>query len=385
MLTYRQNLNLPIQCFEHYGVSPEEVLYFDIETTGLSAESSFLYLICVGFLSEGKPVLYQWFSESFTDEINLLHAFFAFLKDYKVLVHYNGTTFDIPYLEKKCLQHKLNYRFTLNSSDLYRMIKPHKTTLSLSGCRQKDIEHFLGIEREDQYDGGQLIEIYKQYLGRAQFDRMKHGAPLSVSRNSGLATMPSSPSEALLYLLLLHNAEDVEGLMRISCLLPLLQVLNGSVAQYDNVSFTDTELTVTLAYADCPCNLSEQYTHAYGTLEITENQIILHIPYYTGELKYFFDNYKDYYYLPYEDCAVHKSVAEGVDKSRRKAATAATCYVKKTGTFLPQKEERFAPALRQEKKSPVSWFEYGLLRTQLQNDDSCARITEYINALFHQA
>lgn len=382
MLTYRQNLTLPIQCFENYGASPEEVLYFDIETTGLSADSSFLYLICVGFLSEGKPVLCQWFSESFTDEINLLHAFFAFLKDYKVLVHYNGTTFDVPYLEKKCHQYKLDYRFNLTSIDLYRMVKPQKTLLSLSGCRQKDIEHFLGIERKDQYDGGQLIEIYKQYLGRAQFDRMKHGAPLSVSRNSGLATMPSSPSEALLYLLLLHNAEDVEGLIRISCLFPLLQVLNGNVAAYEEFFFTDIELVATLTYPNCPCNLSGSYTHAYGSLEITENKLTVHIPYCTGELKYFFDNYKDYYYLPYEDCAVHKSVAEGVDKSRRKAATAATCYVKKSGTFLPQKEELFAPALRLEKKSPVSWFEHSLLQSQTQDEYELARITEYINSLF---
>jgi len=382
MLTYRQNLNLPKQCFEHYGASPEEVLYFDIETTGLSADSSFLYLICVGFLSEGKPVLCQWFSESFTDEINLLHAFFAFQKDYKVLVHYNGTTFDIPYLEKKCHQYKLDYRFNLTSIDLYRMVKPHKALLSLTGCRQKDIEHFLDIERKDQYDGGQLIEIYKQYLGRAQFDRMKHGAPLSVSRNSGLATMPSSPSEALLYLLLLHNAEDVEGLIRISCLLPLLQVLNGCIASYDNVCFTNTELTATLFYPNCPCILSGSYTHPYSSLEIAEDKLTVHIPYYTGELKYFFDNYKDYYYLPYEDCAVHKSVAEGVDKSRRKAATAATCYVKKSGTFLPQKEELFAPALRLEKKSPVSWFEHSLLETQSQDEYKLTRITEYINSLF---
>jgi len=382
MLTYRQNLNLPIQCFENYGASPGEVLYFDIETTGLSADSSFLYLICVGFLSKGKPVLCQWFSESFTDEVNLLHAFFSFMEEYKILVHYNGTTFDIPYLEKKCHQYKLDYRFNLASVDLYRMVKPHKALLSLSGCRQKDIERFLGIERKDQYDGGQLIEIYKQYLGRAQFDRMKHGTPLSVSRNSGLATMPSSPSETLLYLLLLHNAEDVEGLIRISCLLPLLQVLNGCVASYEDFRFTDTELTSTLSYPNCPCILPGSYAYPYGTLEISENKLTVHIPYYTGELKYFFDNYKDYYYLPYEDYAVHKSVAEGVDKSHRKAATAATCYVKKSGTFLPQREELFAPALRREKKSPVSWFEHSLLQTQSRDEEGLARITEYINSLF---
>ena len=34
----------------------------------------------------------------------------------------------------------------------------------------------------------------------------------------------------------------------------------------------------------------------------------------------------EYYYLPEEDSAVHKSVGIYVDKSRRKAATPQTCY-----------------------------------------------------------
>ena len=40
-------------------------------------------------------------------------------------------------------------------------------------------------------------------------------------------------------------------------------------------------------------------------------------------LKYFYDNYKDYFYLPKEDTAIHKSVATYVDKDfRQKAKTA---------------------------------------------------------------
>ena len=35
---------------------------------------------------------------------------------------------------------------------------------------------------------------------------------------------------------------------------------------------------------------------------------------------------KNYYYLPEQNCAIHKSVAAYVDKSRRTAATKNTCY-----------------------------------------------------------
>ena len=54
-----------------------------------------------------------------------------------------------------------------------------------------------------------------------------------------------------------------------------------------------------------------------------------------GELKYFFENYKDYFYLPDEDEAIHKSIAQFVDKNHRVKATKNNCYTKKSGYFLP--------------------------------------------------
>ena len=41
--------------------------------------------------------------------------------------------------------------------------------------------------------------------------------------------------------------------------------------------------------------------------------------------RHFFPNCKDYYYLIYEDTAVHKSVGEYVDRQARKKATRETC------------------------------------------------------------
>ena len=38
----------------------------------------------------------------------------------------------------------------------------------------------------------------------------------------------------------------------------------------------------------------------------------------------------------YEDCAIHKSVGQYVDRSARKKATAKTCYTRAAGLFVPQ-------------------------------------------------
>ena len=78
-------------------------------------------------------------------------------------------------------------------------------------------------------------------------------------------------------------------------------------------------------------------TGCFGTvLALREDgSALLRIPVINTTLKQFYDNYKDYYYLPAEDCCVHKSVASGVDKSRRENAKKETCYVKHSGLFIP--------------------------------------------------
>ena len=48
--------------------------------------------------------------------------------------------------------------------DIYKKIRPYRKLLGLESMKQKAIEQFLGISREDKYTGGQLIEVYRDYL-----------------------------------------------------------------------------------------------------------------------------------------------------------------------------------------------------------------------------
>ena len=64
-------------------------------------------------------------------------------------------------------------------------------------------------------------------------------------------------------------------------------------------------------------------------MELLGNEIACSIRLCQGQLKHFYPDYRDYYYLPFEDTAIHRSVGEYVDRSARKKATAKTCYTKK--------------------------------------------------------
>ena len=83
----------------------------------------------------------------------------------------------------------------------------------------------------------------------------------------------------------------------------------------------------------------------------------LKVPLYEEELKYFYSNYKDYYYLPIEDNAIHRSVAHFVDKDHRIKATAATCYTRKQSSYLPQWNILFEPFFKKDYHSKELFFE----------------------------
>ena len=61
----------------------------------------------------------------------------------------------------------------------------------------------------------------------------------------------------------------------------------------------------------------------------------LRVPLTQAELKYFYPNPEDYYYLPMEDEAIHKSVSSFVERSHRVQAKASTCYTRRSGVFIP--------------------------------------------------
>ena len=76
-------------------------------------------------------------------------------------------TFDIPFITERAAHLNVSLDLShLESLDLYKTARKCKSILSLSDYKQKTIEHFLGIEREDMYSGGELIDIYRKFAAK---------------------------------------------------------------------------------------------------------------------------------------------------------------------------------------------------------------------------
>ena len=345
----------------------EDFLFVDIETTGLSPRTADIYLIGAAYLNGNGCNVIQFMAESSAEEEQILSAFSDFSRGFKKLIHFNGDRFDIPFLKAKYEKYGLSDPLAaMDSFDLYKAVKPYKKQLGLPDCKQKTIELYLGIDREDKYDGGKLIPVYKSYTEKRDKEDLS--------------------------LLLLHNFEDVKGMFG---LLPMLyydaffkqfdnmpevsvrtdeeldedmystgvegalpvravKVSANRYKDYEGSEKTEVFMKLRLPY-DLPSSLSGNIDGCY--FKSTGSEATLRVPLYETELKDFYSNYKDYYYLPREDMAIHKSLAEFVDKDYRQKATAQNCYTKKTGQFLREWDLCFAPFFKSDYEDDSFYFD----------------------------
>ena len=340
MQIFDENIKYENNNFHLLDVPADKILYFDIETTGLSPACATIYLIGCIYLQEGQYHLRQWFADTIDSEKELLVSFMKFVKDFSVIVHYNGTVFDIPFIIKKCNMYKIECNFNgIESLDIYKKISKIKKLLNMDNLKQKSVEKFLTVERDDKYSGGELINIYFEYIRRKD--------------------------TSLLKLLLMHNHDDITGMTQILPIMNYTCLENGgfeviSIEVNDTTTFTGSpkkEAVIELALDSfLPKRISGGNNQFYFIA--CGNIARISIEMYTGELKFFYPNYKDYYYLPNEDCSIHKSVAFYVDKDFRTKAKAANCYSRKSGMFLPQFNEIISPYFKIDYYDKITYFEY---------------------------
>lgn len=337
----------------------EQALFLDIETTGFTSRTSYLYLIGVAYYDGKSWRTRQWFAENYSEEAALLTAFFDFAARYRYLIHFNGNNFDLPFLLQKCAQLGLSYTFDdFIGVDLYRRISPYKFFLHLPNCKQKTLEQFLGVDRTDVFTGGELIGLYHDYV--------------------------KNPTEFTEKALFLHNADDIKGMLEILPMLSYYDLFNEPNVRARKVQanyYRDAhgeqkkEILITLSLpVPLPKQVSAAANNCYFRGE--GDEATLRVPIYEEELKYFYENYKEYYYLPAEDLALHKSVAGFVDKEHRLQASAANCYTRKYSEYLPQWEVLFTPFFKRDYKSREYFFE--LTDEMKRNRDGFSRYANHV-------
>lgn len=209
--------------------------FFDIETTGLSPETSKFILGGLLIPDEQGLTICQYFAESRREEKELLEAYSEALALADVLITYNGHRFDLPFLRRRLAANRLPALFDpCQSLDLYRVCHLYSPLRQfLPNLKQKTLEEFLGLaeDRIDEISGAESVTLYNTYC--------RSGDPALKKR------------------ILLHNRDDVVQLSRLPRVIDKLdphRILcnEGFAVALDEkrcftgaISFRDRLLTVT--------------------------------------------------------------------------------------------------------------------------------------------
>lgn len=144
---------------------PKNHFVFDIETTGLSPKYCKVILIGVLYNLNNKTIIKQYFAESEEEEKDLLLKFINDIKTFDHHITFNGVSFDIPFLNSRFNSNDIDFSIDkCDDIDILRIVKPFKEKLSLSDCKLKTIEKYMGIQREDTISGKESVELYKNFV-----------------------------------------------------------------------------------------------------------------------------------------------------------------------------------------------------------------------------
>ena len=169
------------------------------------------------------------------------------------------------------------------SLDFYQFLKPFQNLFQMTHGKQKDWEQFLGLNREDKYDGGQLIAVYKDYL--------------------------MSKDEDLLHNLLLHNEDDLLGMKYLLPLFSYRQIFLEDITLQriapTNKVFERGNGSIAIS-CRLPLPLPQplEVSTPIGDLFSDKKDLsilTITLPFVEDVLKHFYKDYHNYYYLPKEE------------------------------------------------------------------------------------
>lgn len=147
------------------GLGAGRVVYLDIETTGLWADSSHVTLVGMVSPERGGRRLKQFFLDRPSAEAPMLRRVRRELASFSGTVTYNGIGFDLPFLRRRARLLGLRWPW-IETYDLLWMARSWKQTHGrLQNCCLRTVMAHFGVDRDDHTSGGEMVVAYSRWLG----------------------------------------------------------------------------------------------------------------------------------------------------------------------------------------------------------------------------
>ncbi|MCE5314395.1 MAG: ribonuclease H-like domain-containing protein [Armatimonadota bacterium] len=143
-------------------IAPSEIVFLDLETTGLSSTPLFL-IGTMECASEGL-VFKQYFARNYSEEASVISAFADRLRDVRLVVTFNGKCFDVPFLSSRAAANGVDLPVPEFHLDLlYESRRIYRR--ELPNCRLQTLERMIcGRHREDDIPSSEIPRAYRDFV-----------------------------------------------------------------------------------------------------------------------------------------------------------------------------------------------------------------------------
>ena len=150
---------------QQFGIQPQDILFLDTETTGLAGGTgTHAFLVGIGYFEGPDLVLRQFFMRSPSEELAMLEELRSLLDRFRLLVTFNGKSFDWPLIDTRFLMHGYRLEFDFDHLDLLhparRIWKYRLASCSLTSLEQG----VFGVTRQGDVPGYLIPQLYFDYL-----------------------------------------------------------------------------------------------------------------------------------------------------------------------------------------------------------------------------
>lgn len=328
-------------------------LLLNIETTGLSPRNAFIYMIGMGWKEHHSLQTRCLLADSRMEERRLMESFHDILPGFKRIVTFGGQSFSWRFMTNRWTNYGDDESDLFAGrilEDIQKDITPFKAIFDFADLKKYTVEDFVGFHRHSDISGKDLMAVFAEW-----------------ERNHDEGTRSR---------ILAHHRDDMLSLIHLCRLSAYTTFWKGNFKQITSWQLENRSCSFSLLL-ELPVPQPIHYETEHCTITVDNTEAILYVPVYEGQLKYFLPGpVKDYYYLPAEDQAVHRSIACYVDKAHRQRATAATCYTHMDGLFLPTGNRHIHPRFQTDFQSKEYYILYDPERWK--NDPDI--LNEYISS-----
>lgn len=148
------------------GMEAEDLLFLDTETTGLAGGAGTVaFMVGIAYYRKKLFHVKQFLIRDYYEEEALLFSLKEVLASFKVLISFNGKSFDLPLLKDRFTMTRLLFPWEeLLHLDVIHLAR-RLWKLRLGGCSLKELEEgILGFSRPDDVEGALIPSLYFRYL-----------------------------------------------------------------------------------------------------------------------------------------------------------------------------------------------------------------------------